>query len=89
VVHVTGSKGKYVAPNPSIKATNVGLKPSTKILLGDWPWQGNRSTTTTENAWHNNKGKRTEAMLFGDGHAEFYKFPDALPTTYDPNNIYW
>jgi prepilin-type N-terminal cleavage/methylation domain-containing protein len=89
VVCVTGSKGKYVAASPPIKATRVGIKPSSKILLGDWPWQGNRATTTAENIWHGNKGKRSEAMLFGDGHAEFYQFPDTLPTTYDPYNIYW
>ncbi|HEV2692550.1 MAG TPA: prepilin-type N-terminal cleavage/methylation domain-containing protein [Verrucomicrobiae bacterium] len=89
VVAVTGSKGKYLPPSASIKASRVGLRPSTKILLGDWPWQGNRNPTTAENIWHNSKGKRNEAMLFGDGHAEFYAFPDTMPATYDPYNIYW
>jgi len=89
VACVTGSKGKYVAASPSIKGSRVGLKPTNKIILGDWPWQGNRSTTASQDVWHNHKGRRSEAMLFGDGHSEFYQFPADLPSTYDPANVYW
>jgi type II secretory pathway pseudopilin PulG len=93
VAYVTGSKGKYVAPSPSIKGSRVGMKPATKILLGDWPWQGNRDTSLQPNVWHNFKGQRSEAILFGDGHSEFYKFPDDLSanenTAPDLNYLFW
>jgi prepilin-type N-terminal cleavage/methylation domain-containing protein len=68
VAYVTGSKGKYIAPSPSIKTSQVGMHPSNKILLGDWPWQGNRDPSVPANVWHNFKGNRNEAILFGDGH---------------------
>jgi prepilin-type N-terminal cleavage/methylation domain-containing protein len=93
VAGVTGSKGKYVPASKPIKTSRVGLRPSTKIILGDWPWQANRNTTSSQDVWHNNSGKRNEAMLFGDGHAEFYKFPDDVSmnanTPPDPNYVYW
>jgi prepilin-type N-terminal cleavage/methylation domain-containing protein len=90
VAAVTGSKGKYVAPSPPIKASRVGMRPSTKIILGDWPWQANRDTTTPANIWHNYKGERRENVLFGDGHSEYYQFPNNLPTSGpDPNYMYW
>ena len=90
VAAVTGSKGKYVAPSLPIKASRVGMRPATKILLGDWPWQANRSTTASVNIWHNFKGQRRENMLFGDGHSEYYKFPDNLTNAVpDPNYIFW
>ncbi len=90
VAAVTGSKGKYAAPSLPIKASRVGLRPTTKILLGDWPWQTNRSTMVSANIWHNFSGQRRENVLFGDGHSEYYKFPDN-PTKAppDPNYIYW
>lgn len=93
VAAVTGSKGKYVAASQPIKSSRVDKRSATKILLGDWPWQGNRSTTSPENIWHNNSGRRNEAMLFGDGHSEFYKFPDDLSanegTAPDINYLFW
>ena len=70
VASVTGSKGKYIAASKSIKSSTVGMHPVTKLILGDWPWQGNRDTTLPANVWHNNKGHRNEAILFGDGHSE-------------------
>jgi prepilin-type N-terminal cleavage/methylation domain-containing protein len=93
VAAVTGSKGKYVAATQPIKSSRVGMHPSTKILLGDWPWQGNRSAGIAANIWHNNTGKRNEAMLFGDAHCEFYGFPPDLSSNAsappDPNYLFW
>jgi prepilin-type N-terminal cleavage/methylation domain-containing protein len=93
VAAVTGSKGKYTAPSQPIKTSQVNMRPATKILLGDWPWQGNRNTTATQNIWHNNSGQRNEAILFGDGHSEFYKFPSDLTananTPPDPGYLFW
>jgi prepilin-type processing-associated H-X9-DG protein len=35
--------------------------------------------------WHNYKGKSRFNMLFGDGHVEFYSFPNELANwTFDP-----
>ncbi len=89
---VTGSKGKYGTTGPTnpIRVSRVNMRPSTKVILGDWVWQGNRDPSHPSSVWHNNKGKRNEAMLFGDGHTEFYKFPDPLSANApDPNYLYW
>lgn len=57
------------------KASDFSIRPSTKIIQGDWPWHANRSTIDQRTIWHNYKGKRYENMLFADGHVEFYRFP--------------
>lgn len=51
---------------------------SKKILLGDMPWHGNRDLNNPKNRWHmgSNENKRISVMLFGDGHAEYFSFPD-------------
>jgi prepilin-type N-terminal cleavage/methylation domain-containing protein len=59
----------------SIKATEVGLRPSNKIIQGDWIWHANRDVTQTRGIWHNYKGKSRMEMLFGDTHVEFFRFP--------------
>lgn len=56
-----------------IKDSDVALRPSTKIILGDWIWHFNRSVQIPEGAWHNDKGQRRLSMLFGDAHAEVFK----------------
>jgi prepilin-type N-terminal cleavage/methylation domain-containing protein len=93
VAKVTGCDGKYFAPSTPIKATLVAQRPSTKIILGDWCWQGNRDPNNQAAVWHNNSGQRNEAVLFGDAHVEFYKFPTDLAanmnTTPDQNYIFW
>jgi prepilin-type N-terminal cleavage/methylation domain-containing protein len=78
---------------PPIKSTTIAAKPSTKIILSDWPWFADRNINSPQSAWHNNKGNPTFPTLFGDGHVEYYKFPPNR-TTYDrmtPNqtNIWW
>jgi prepilin-type N-terminal cleavage/methylation domain-containing protein len=61
----------------SIKGSEVSLKPSTKIIQGDWIWHANRDVLETRHQWHNYKGKNRMMMLFGDTHTEYFKF---LPT---------
>ncbi len=63
--------------NISIKSTEVSVKPSTKIIQGDWIWHANRDVSLPRHIWHNYKGKTRMQMLFGDSHVEFYQF---LPT---------
>jgi type II secretory pathway pseudopilin PulG len=62
----------------SIKSSEIAKSAVNKIILGDMPWHANRTDTNPKDLWHNYKGKRRENMLFGDGHVEFYKFPDEM-----------
>ncbi len=74
------------ASSPQSKSSNtesrIGLKPSNKIIQGDWVWQNDCMTGDTKthgrDLWHTYQGKRYENMLFGDGHAENYHFPTAM-----------
>jgi prepilin-type N-terminal cleavage/methylation domain-containing protein/prepilin-type processing-associated H-X9-DG protein len=59
-----------------LKAADLAQSPSNKILQGDWAWHANRGNTAVKSIWHNYKGKSRFNMLFGDGHVEFYQFPD-------------
>ncbi len=90
---VCGPKGDKT--RPSIKSTEVSRKPSTKIIQGDWIWHSNRDVNQPRHQWHNYKGKNRMMMLFGDSHAEYFKF---LPTAQmealannkpDPNYLWW
>ena len=58
-----------------ITGAKVALRPTTKVIQGDWPWAGNRDRNDLKSVWHKYKGQRRENMLFGDGHVEFYRFP--------------
>jgi prepilin-type N-terminal cleavage/methylation domain-containing protein len=60
--------------NVSIKGTEVSLRPATKIIQGDWIWHANRDVNNKRHIWHNYKGRNRMVMLFGDTHAEFYRF---------------
>ena len=43
--------------------------------------------------WHNNPGHRSEVLLFGDSHVQFFNFPsdtiDSNGATPDPNYVSW
>jgi prepilin-type N-terminal cleavage/methylation domain-containing protein len=94
VKFVTGSLGPPVVPG--MKNAQIAIHPSNKIIQGDWNWQYNRSTTAATADWHNNKGDRKEAMLWGDSHVQFFQFPvnalednSQLEGTPDPNYSFW
>jgi len=96
VKYVTGAAGNYSWSSPAdapIKMSAIAVKPTNKILQGDWDWHYNRVTTGTSAIWHNFSGDRREAMLFGDAHVEFFQFPpDALDSdgaAPDPNYFFW
>jgi prepilin-type N-terminal cleavage/methylation domain-containing protein len=80
-------------PGTPSKATEFAIKPSSKIIQGDWPWHANRSTVDMRTVWHNYKGKRYENMLFADGHVEFYRFPKEMDNwgsdTPNPSFTFW
>ena len=94
VKYITGTPGDnlYSLTQP-ITSSTIARKPSTKIIQGDWPWHANRIISDPRSEWHNIRGKRSEAMLFGDNHVEFYKFPadlsDHLGDPPDPNYLFW
>lgn len=76
------------------KTSDFAVRPSNKIIQGDWPWHANRSTADKRTIWHNYKGKRFENMLFADGHVEFYRFPPQMDQwgggpAPDPAYLWW
>ena len=88
VKYVGGDDGKITGQIITpIKGSEIGRKPSTKIMLGDWPWDG-RNYEDSKSVWHNVKGKPVWPMLFGDGHVIFYKFPANITNMISvPGNI--
>ncbi len=87
VRHVAGdlkaTKGTYEWT--SIKASEVALAASSKIIQGDWHWHANRDINDSRSVWHNYKGRSRYNMLFGDGHVEFFQFPkETLSWIFDP-----
>ena len=93
VQKVTGSAGKFSPVSDPIKASEIARKPSTKIIQADWPWHANRVLSDPRSQWHNVRGKRSEAVLFGDVHIEFYLFPADLGNHIsdkpDLNYLFW
>ena len=61
-----------------IKSSEIAVSPVNKIIQGDVPWHGNRPPEDYRSAWHNVRGRRGHNMLWGDGHASFYKFPKEM-----------
>jgi len=89
---VCGPKGDK--NNRSIKSSEVSIRPSTKIIQGDWIWHSNRDVDKPRHQWHNYKGKNRMMMLFGDSHTEYFKFlptaqMDALANTKPDRNFLW
>jgi prepilin-type N-terminal cleavage/methylation domain-containing protein/prepilin-type processing-associated H-X9-DG protein len=82
-----------------LKDSELAKSPSNKIIHGDWPWHANRplgesGIADDRNVWHSYKGKRFVNMLFGDGHAENYRFPPEMQNWItspapDPNWRWW
>lgn len=64
------------APATPIKTTIIARKPSTKLILSDWPWFGDRDINDPRSVWHNVKGQPKFPTLFGDTHVQDFRFPD-------------
>ena len=75
----------------SMKASEIAVQPSSKIIQGDWPWHPNRGNTDSRSVWHNYKGKSLTVMLWGDSHVAAFSIPPntdiALPAS--PTNKWW
>jgi prepilin-type N-terminal cleavage/methylation domain-containing protein len=83
------------ARGPSMRTADIAKSPANKFILGDWIWHFNRGLSDRKSVWHNYRGRSLVVMLFGDGHAEGYKFPvksqtdpfwNAVPS---PTNQWW
>ena len=68
----------------SMKTSEIARSPQNKIILGDWIWHFSRGSYLERDMWHNYKGKSLVVMLFGDGHAEGFRFP-----SYPENDPFW
>jgi len=85
VKHVTGDKaaGANTPEGRPMKTSEAALRPTTKIMQGDWPWMGSRDAgdgrvnagTKAKSIWHNNRGKRSWNMMYADGHVGNIVFP--------------
>lgn len=64
------------APRRPMRAGKGGDM-ATKLVLGDWNWHVNRPLTIGRTVWHQTGPVRERkfSMLFADGHAEFFHFP--------------
>ncbi|MFO1501214.1 MAG: type II secretion system protein [Verrucomicrobiota bacterium] len=78
--HVTGDLLAPVgsAESRPIKVGLVSQSSVNKIIQGDVPWHGNRKPEDSRSAWHNVRGQRGHVMLYGDLHAQFYRFPKEM-----------
>jgi prepilin-type processing-associated H-X9-DG protein len=76
-----------------IKGSRVGLRPATKLVMGDWVWFPDRDIRDMRSAWHNDRGKSIFPTLFADGHVENFRFPKGYENqrdvTPDLNHTYW
>ncbi|MBI2928988.1 MAG: prepilin-type N-terminal cleavage/methylation domain-containing protein [Verrucomicrobia bacterium] len=76
--HVTGDSRPESRGTPSaipIKLSEIALKPSNKVLQGDWHWWPARSVYDKKSVWHNYKGQPRYNMLYGDLHVDALKTP--------------
>jgi prepilin-type N-terminal cleavage/methylation domain-containing protein len=76
-----------------IKGSRIAVRPTTKLMLSDWPWFGDRDINNPRSVWHNDKGKPVFPTLYGDCHVRNFLFPpnrqalDGQPV--DLNWIWW
>jgi prepilin-type N-terminal cleavage/methylation domain-containing protein len=87
VKHVFGDSNNTSKTDLAAKSmtlSEIALAPTKKIISGDWCWHMNRGWTDPKAIWHNYKGKSLDIMLFGDGHAQGFRFP-----TKGENDPFW
>ena len=78
VKHVTGMSGepKGTPRATPIKTSEIAISASNKLIQGDWPWWADRDKKDPWSQWHNYKDQYRFNVLFGDGHTEFFAFPN-------------
>jgi prepilin-type N-terminal cleavage/methylation domain-containing protein len=94
VEFVGGQQVGGVINTPSNKGSRVALRPTTKVILGDWNWYSARDEKDPKTCWHSFRGKRAIPMLMGDNHVVNFRYPPSYETD-DPtakpdiNRLYW
>ena len=79
----------------SMTTAEMARSPSNKLVTGEWPWWYGRDRNARETQWHNGVGQYQFNMLYGDGHADFFRFPDEANQygynshTPDPHFDWW
>jgi prepilin-type N-terminal cleavage/methylation domain-containing protein len=63
-----------ISQNPN-KWSRFALRPTNKLLLGDWNWYSARDVNDPKTIWHHQAGKRVIPFLFSDNHTENFNFP--------------
>ncbi len=58
---------------------------TSKLVISEWVWHGNRPLDQYQNLWHNIKVLRQYNILFGDGHATLFTFPREIEKWYEPS----
>ena len=89
--------GADMANNKPMNEAELAQSPSTKFLMSDWIWHKDRGVLVKKNQWHNYSTEKRTMVIFGDGHSEFYKFPDIwlqwdlviAGPAYDVANGFW
>jgi prepilin-type N-terminal cleavage/methylation domain-containing protein len=94
VEFVGGRQHEGVLYNPANKGSRVGLKPSNKLLMGDWNWYSARGVSNPRTTWHRQAGRRLLPLLFADNHTENFGFPPNYETDNpnlppDMNHKFW
>jgi prepilin-type N-terminal cleavage/methylation domain-containing protein len=83
----SGASPGSAAATP-IKTSEIARKASTKLILSDWTWFGDRPTNDLHAVWHNYKGQHKYPTLFGDMHVQDFRFPDDIANhRNDPVNL--
>jgi prepilin-type N-terminal cleavage/methylation domain-containing protein len=59
--------------NKAMKVSEIARKPTTKIVLVDWPGAPDR-TLDEVSTWHTDRGKGLFNILYGDNHVQGYLF---------------
>ncbi|MEQ2008337.1 MAG: prepilin-type N-terminal cleavage/methylation domain-containing protein [Limisphaerales bacterium] len=67
--------GANMAAGIPLNDAELALSAGTKLMIGDWIWHKDRSPLVKKGQWHNYTAERRFMFAFGDGHAEFFKFP--------------
>ncbi|MBN8246762.1 MAG: type II secretion system protein [Verrucomicrobia bacterium] len=80
VKHVTADStaARNSTQGTSMKSSEVAISASNKLIQGDWPWWGDRDKRHRMSQWHNFRGQYRFNVLFGDGHTEFFAFPNEV-----------
>ncbi|MBT5927373.1 MAG: type II secretion system protein [Verrucomicrobia bacterium] len=74
--------GASEAERTPIRGSQVGQRPSTKIIQGDFTWHVNRDPNDKRAIWHNFRGQARHIMGYGDGHVENFNWPAGFVEEY-------